>query len=78
MELAKETIETAVFFGIGVTSSASADVKTLLDKMLQKLLADSQIREDRTMVRINVVARDSEDIRSRLRTKVNVQVKEEI
>lgn len=47
--------------GVGPASSTSADVKTLIDYMLQKLLTDNQIREDQIMAHINVLAHVNED-----------------
>lgn len=41
MEPVKEVVEAINPSDIGVTSSASANAKTLLDEMLQKLLADN-------------------------------------
>lgn len=49
----KEAAETASPFDIGdvATYSSSSNVKTLLDEMLQKLLADNKIIEDNIMAR---------------------------
>lgn len=76
VEHVKKTAETTDPFAasVGVSSSTSPDVKTLIDDMLYTLLADNQVREDQIMVRINVIAHASEESKLRMKNGVKEEI----
>lgn len=80
VEHVKETVEATgpSVVGVGVAFSLSPDVKTLIDDMLQKLLADNQVMEDGIMARVDAFAHVSEESRLRMKVELKVEVKEEI
>lgn len=64
--------------GVGASFSTTPNVKTLIDDILQKLLADNQVREDRIMAHIDALNHVSEESRLRMKTELKTKVKEEI
>lgn len=64
--------------GVNDASSTSADVKTLIGDMLQKLLGDNQVREDRITECIDAFAHVSKESSLRMKTELMVDVKEDI
>lgn len=76
VEPVKEVVGDVGPSDIGATSFAYIDVKTLLNEIIQILMDDNYIREDRIMAQIDMLVCDNEDKRSMMRTKLRVEVKE--
>lgn len=80
VELVKEAAETigSSTDDVGVSSSTTPDMKTLIDVMLQRLLVHNQAKDDQIMTHIDALAHVCEQIILRMKTKFRDEVKEYI